>query len=50
MLPKKIYHTLSLRLSLIVACVIALLLLVSLAVLFRLSRQTLREKAMRTAE
>ena len=50
MLPKKISQTLSLRLSLIVACVIALLLLVSLAVLFRLSRQTLREKAMRNAE
>ena len=50
MLPKKISQTLSLRLSLIVACVIALLLLVSLAVLFYLSRQTLREKAMRNAE
>ncbi len=50
MLPKKIYHRLSLRLSLKVACVIALLLLVSLAVLFNISRQTLREKAMRNAE
>ena len=50
MLPKKIYHTLSLRLSLKVACVIALLLLVSLAVLFNISRQALREKAMRNAE
>ena len=32
------------------ACVIAILLLVSLAVMFRFSRQTLREKAMRNAE
>lgn len=50
MLPKKISETLSLRLSLIVACVIALLLLVSLAVMFYFSRQALREKAMRNAE
>lgn len=50
MLTRKISQTLSLKLSLIVACVVALLLLVSLAVMFRFSRQTLRDKAMHNAE
>ena len=49
MLTKKISQTLSLRLSLIMACVIALLLLVSLAIMFYFSRQALKDNAMRNA-
>ena len=50
MLTKKISQTLLLRLSLIVVFVVAVLLLVSLAIIFNFSRQELREKAMRNSE
>ena len=49
-LPKIITNTLSLRLSLMVVVEIAVLLLVSLAVMFHFSRQALREEAMSDAE
>lgn len=49
-LTKKISQTLSLRLSLMVVCVIALLLLVSLAAIYFFSRQTLREEALYNAQ
>ena len=49
-LPKIITRILSLRLSLMVVCEIAILLLVALAVMFHFSRQALRQEAMQTAE
>ena len=45
-----IYKALSVRLSLMVVCEIALLLLVSLVVMFYFSRQTLKQEAMHNAE
>ena len=50
MLTKKISQTLSLRLSLMVVCVIALLLLVSMAAMYFFSRQALREEALCNAQ
>lgn len=49
-LPKIIARTLSVRLSLMVVCEIALLLMGSLAVMFYFSRQALKEEAMHNAE
>ena len=49
-LPKIITKTLSLRLSLMLVCAIALLLIASLAVMFHFSRQALKEEAVRDAE
>ena len=49
-LPKIINRTLSIRLSLMVVCEIALLLLASLVVMFHFSSQTLRQEAMFNAE
>lgn len=49
-LPKIINKTLSVRLSLMVVCEIALLLLVSLAVMFHFSRQALKQEAKLNAE
>lgn len=48
--PKIINKTLSVKLSLMVVCEIALLLIVALAVMFYFSRQTLKAEAMRNAE
>ncbi len=49
-LPKTITNTLSVRLSLMIVCEIALLLTVALIVMFHFSRQALREEAMHNAE
>ena len=49
-LPKIINRTLSIRLSLMVVCEIALLLLASLVVMFHFSSQALRQEAMFNAE
>lgn len=49
-LPKIITRTLSVRLSLMVVCGIALLLLGPLAVMFHLSRQSLKQEAMLNAQ
>ena len=49
-LPKIIKRTLSIRLSLMVVCEIALLLLAALAVMFHFSRQALKQEAMADAE
>lgn len=48
--PKIINKTLSVKLSLMVVCEIALLLFVALAVMFYFARQTLKAEAMRNAE